>query len=121
MLPWTLTAWLHRKPEAAFATLDKLATDAGTAQKVNLDVLKACVTKQDTTAILASMDEGKALDVKATPTLFINGELLDGAVPEDQLWKVIDRALAAEGITPPASITPPANTTQPASTTPPAK
>jgi len=110
-----------RKPEAAFATLDKLATDAGTAQKVNLDVLKACVTKQDTTAILASMDEGKALDVKATPTLFINGELLDGAVPEDQLWKVIDRALAAEGITPPASITPPANTTQPASTTPPAK
>jgi len=91
-----------KKAETQFATLDKLATDEGTAQKVNLDLLKACMTKQDTTGIQASVAEGTALGVKATPTLFINGEMLDGAVPEEQLWKVIDRALA-EDTPPPAT------------------
>jgi len=109
------------KPEPAFAMLDKQATDEGTLQKVNLDVLKACIAKQDLAAIQASVAEGRALDVKATPTLFINGQLVDGAIPEDQLWNVIDSALTAEGIAPPANIAPPVNTTPPASTPPPAK
>ena len=87
-----------KKPETAFATLDRLATDEGTRQKVNLDGLKACVTKQDQTAVQASMEQGRKLDVGSTPTLYINGEKLDGAVPEDQLWKVIDRALAAQAV-----------------------
>jgi protein-disulfide isomerase len=87
----------ERKPEVSFATLDRLATDEGTRQKVNLDTLKACIAKQDTTAIQASIDEGRNLRVEATPTLFINGEKLDGARPEEEIWKVIDRALAAEG------------------------
>ncbi|HXB62105.1 MAG TPA: thioredoxin domain-containing protein [Acidobacteriaceae bacterium] len=91
------------KPETAFAALDKRATDEGTLQKVNLDVLKACVAKQDATAVLASIDQGHAMKVEPTPTLFINGEKLEGAVPEDQLWQVIDRALVAQGIAPPPS------------------
>ncbi len=91
-----------KKAETAFAVLDKRATDEGALQKVNLDVLKACLAQQDTTAIQASIDQGKALKVEPTPTLFINGEKVEGAIPEDQLWQVIDRALAAAGVTPPA-------------------
>lgn len=92
-----------KKPETAFAGLDRQATDEGARQKVNLDELKACLAKQDTTAILASIDQGHALKVEPTPTLFINGEKVEGAIPEDQLWQVIDRAMAAEGVTPPAA------------------
>jgi len=104
---WSFVDYVHahgsdisgdKKPETAFTNLDKTATDVGEVQKVNLDVLKACIAKQDTTAIQASLALGRSLKVDSTPTLFINGEKLDGAVPEDQLWKVIDRALAAEGV-----------------------
>jgi protein-disulfide isomerase len=100
---WNLVDYIHahgtdispdKKPETAFANLDKLATDEGARQKINLDTLKGCLTRQDTTAVQASMDEARALHVQATPTLFINGEKLDGALPEEQLWKSIDRALA---------------------------
>lgn len=90
-----------RKPETASAALDKLATDEGALQKVNLEVLAACVAKQDKTAILASIDQGHALHVSPTPTLFINGEKVEGAIPEEDLWKVIDRAMAG-AVAPPA-------------------
>jgi hypothetical protein len=33
--------------------------------------------------------------------LYGNGERIDGAVPEKQVWAVIDRALQAAGETPP--------------------
>jgi len=35
--------------------------------------------------------------------VFIDGERVDGAVPEEQLWMVIDRALRAAGEVPPPS------------------
>jgi len=84
----------------AFATLDKLATDEGTRQKVNLDGLKACVAGQDTAAVHASMEQGRELKVEATPTLFVDGRKIDGAVPKEDLWKVIDNAMAAAGVPP---------------------
>jgi protein-disulfide isomerase len=91
-----------KKPETASAALDKLATDEGVQQKVNLEVLNACVAKQDTTAIQASIDQGHALKVEPTPTLFVNGEKVEGALPKEQLWSVIDRAMAAASALPPA-------------------
>jgi predicted DsbA family dithiol-disulfide isomerase len=106
--------------------LDKIATDEGAKQKVNPDTLKACLAKQDTTGVEASIAQGRALNIGATPTLFINGEKLGGALPKDQLWKVIDRELTVEGITPPpppppAATTPAPAAPAPAATTPPAK
>jgi protein-disulfide isomerase len=86
-----------RKLETAVPALDKAATDAGTLQKVNLDALKTCMAAQDTKSVEASVSEGLALGVSATPTLYINGLKVDGAVPADELWKVIDRALAESG------------------------
>ena len=48
-----------------------------------------------------SMHEAEALGVEGTPFLFVDGEHINGALPEEQLWAVIDRALRAAGVEPP--------------------
>jgi protein-disulfide isomerase len=95
-------------------TLDTLAREEGKRQKVNEAALNACIAKQDETAVRASMKAAEELGVDSTPALFINGEKLDGAVPLEYVYKMIDNALTASGQTPPP---PPAPTpqTQPAS------
>ena len=66
-----------------------------------LPALDACIAKQDDTAVKASMKEGEALGVGATPALFINGEKLEGAEPVEYVYRMIDNALVAAGQTPP--------------------
>ena len=81
--------------------LDKLATMQG--QKHNLDVakLQACVKAQDEKAVRASMQEGDKVGVEATPTMFVNGQKLDGAVPADEVRLALDQALKDAGVAPP--------------------
>lgn len=97
-----------------FANLDQIALQQG--QKHNLDQgkLQACVKAQNTDAVRASMHEGDQLGVDATPTMFINGQKLDGAVPPRELRATIDRALEYAGVQPPAQPAP-----QPAPAAPP--
>ena len=83
--------------------LDTLTRDEGKRQKVDEATLNACVTKQDATAVKSSIKVGEALGVDSTPALFINGEKLDGAVPMEYVYRMIDGALTAEGQTPPAA------------------
>jgi hypothetical protein len=47
--------------------------------------------------ILASVKEAESLGVQATPTLFINGQKIDGAVPASELRAAIDSALQDVG------------------------
>jgi len=96
----------------AFLNLDKAARDEGAKHKIDPQKLDACMKKQDESAVRASMAEGDKLGVDSTPTLFINGERLSGAVPEDQMRKIIDRALAESGA--PAAPAPGAQQAQPA-------
>ncbi|HVZ59457.1 MAG TPA: thioredoxin domain-containing protein, partial [Terriglobales bacterium] len=44
-------------------------------------------------AIRASLKEGLGVGVEATPTLYINGEKMDGAATVAELTAMIDRAL----------------------------
>ena len=83
------------------AELDRLANAQG--QRHNLDVpkLQACVKAQDETAVRASMREGETIGVDATPTMFINGQKLDGAVPADEVRQALDQALKDAGVAPP--------------------
>jgi protein-disulfide isomerase len=81
--------------------LDSLTRDEGKRQKVNADLLNACIAKQDDTAIKASVKIGEDLGVDATPTLFVNGEKLAQAVPIEDVYRMIDDALTASGHTPP--------------------
>jgi protein-disulfide isomerase len=85
-----------------FSILDNLAFLQG--QKHNLDSAKLslCVKAQNDTQIKASIKEGESLGVDATPTMFVNGEKIDGALPINEIRAVLDRALQAAGVPVPA-------------------
>ena len=90
--------------QEAEKTLDKLARDEGERAKLDLKKLDMCVAKQDEAAVRASMKLGDGLGVNGTPTLFINGERISGALPQPELWTAIDRALREAGVQPPPPI-----------------
>jgi protein-disulfide isomerase len=107
---WDYADYLHGNQQAIGrekgrdgqnAELDKLA--ALQAQKQNLDVakLQACVKAQDEKAVRASMREAETVGVDATPTMFVNGQKLDGAVPPDGVRLALDQALKDAGVAPP--------------------
>jgi protein-disulfide isomerase len=87
-------------------TLDTITRDEGKRQKVNETTLNACIEKQDDTAIKASMKTGSDLGVEATPALYINGERIEGALPIEFVYRMIDSALVAAGQTPPPPVAP---------------
>jgi protein-disulfide isomerase len=87
-----------------FAALDHSAQDYG--QKSNLDAarLSACIKAQDETAVRDSLKYGEeTLGVEATPTLFVNGTKLDGAVPAEDMRRVLNAALEQAGVPLPAA------------------
>jgi protein-disulfide isomerase len=84
------------------AELDKLAIAQGQKHNLDLTKLQACVKVQDEKAVRASMNEGEAVGVNATPTIYVNGLKLDGAVPAEELRAALDRALKDAGSAPPA-------------------
>jgi protein-disulfide isomerase len=108
---WNLVDYIHSHAgelggaEKSVATanenLDKLAREEGKRQKLDAAVLDACIAKQDDSAVKASVKEAEALGVDSTPALFINGERLEGAVPLEYVYRMIDNALTASGQTPP--------------------
>jgi protein-disulfide isomerase len=85
-------------------TLDKLARDEGQRSQLDQPKLDACIVKQEETAVRASMKQGDSLGVNGTPTLFINGERISGALPQPELWIAIDRALREAGVQPPPQV-----------------
>lgn len=108
---WTYVDYLHahgaeitgpdRDPKKSFEALDRIAKQEGTLGKLDSAKLDACITKQDESQVQASVKEGEALGIDGTPALFIDGERINGAMPEEQVWMVIDRALRAAGEQPP--------------------
>jgi protein-disulfide isomerase len=122
---WDFADYIHanqkdvnseKSHDGQFAALDRMAMEQG--QKHNLDgtKLQACIKAQQDDKVKASVHEGEALGVEATPTMFVNGEQVDGALSISELRSVLDRALVQAGETPPAHPAPaPAATSQPAS------
>ncbi len=90
--------------QEANRTLDRLVREEGQRSKLDAAKLDACVTKQDESVVRASMKQGDSLGVNGTPTLFINGERISGALPQAELWTAIDRALKEAGVTPPPQV-----------------
>lgn len=84
--------------EARAAVLDKLAMDQGQKRSLDAAKLQACVKAQKDDAVRASMKEADGLGVAATPTMFINGQKLDGAVPVAEVRAALDRALKDAGV-----------------------
>jgi protein-disulfide isomerase len=91
----------ERDVTKSFAALDRIAKDEATVAKLDLAALNACLAKQDASKVKESASQAEALGIDGTPALFIEGERINGAMPEEQLWMVIDRALRAAGEEPP--------------------
>ncbi|HEX6494581.1 MAG TPA: thioredoxin domain-containing protein [Acidobacteriaceae bacterium] len=89
--------------EKAKQSLDKIALDEGTKNKLDQPTLTACILKQDATKVSASVLDGEsdALRVGSTPTYFVNGEKIEGVTSLETFYAAIDRALVAAGQTPP--------------------
>ena len=90
-----------RDLKKSFAALDRIARQEATIAKLDTTTLDACMAKQDETEINNSLKEASALGLDGAPALFVNGERINGAVPEEQVWIAIDRALRAAGEEPP--------------------
>ena len=88
--------------DSQFAALDRIAVTQGEKHKVDLPKLQACIKAQNDELVKASVREGELAGVSATPTLFINGEQLDGALPIAELRATLDRALEQAGVPVPA-------------------
>ncbi len=87
----------QKTPEGRFDTIDKMALQQGQKHNLDLPKLQACVKAQNEDSVRASMKEADGLGVNATPTLFINGQKIDGAVPINQLRAALDSALRDAG------------------------
>ena len=93
--------WLSEAPVPYLEALDRIARQEATLGKLDSARLDACLARQDETQIKASLKEADALGLEGTPELFVDGERINGAVPKEQLWAAIDRALRAHGEQPP--------------------
>lgn len=99
---WDFADYIHsnqhevnneKTPGARLEALDKLTMLQGQKHSVDVVKLQSCIKAQDESAVKASMKEAEAVGVEATPTLFVNGEKIDGAVPPSELRAALDRAL----------------------------
>ncbi|HUI84907.1 MAG TPA: thioredoxin domain-containing protein [Candidatus Binatia bacterium] len=105
---WKLADYLHANQRAIGgpqkggqtpdSELDRLTMDFGRKNGADLGRLQACVKTQSDAAVKASIAEGDKLGVSATPTLFINGERLEGALDADEVKTALNRQLLAAGV-----------------------
>jgi protein-disulfide isomerase len=119
---WQLADYLHadqreisgnqQNVQDSFTKLDQITMDFGKKNNVDAAKLQACIKAQNDTIVKASMAEGDKLNISATPTLFINGERVEGALDADDLRMAINSQLKAAGVEPPPA-PPKAAPTQP--------
>ena len=110
---WQLADYLHanqreisgnqQNVQDAFAKLDAATMDFGKKNNVDTTKLQACIKAQSDSIVKASMAEGDKLNISATPTLFINGQRIEGALGADELRAALNQQLLAAGVQPPAA------------------
>ncbi len=94
--------------DAMFANQSALGVDQlkATAKKLGMDskTFDKCLDSGETAAAVAADEKaGEAAGVNGTPALFINGRFINGAVPYEQIAKVIDEELTSKGVAIPGS------------------
>jgi len=82
-----------RDTNAAFARLDNAALDVGKKHNLDGNVLQSCLKAQPDAPLNTSVKEADSLGVDATPTLFLNGVKVSGALNEAELRQQIQAAL----------------------------
>lgn len=76
------------------AAMDAIAQDSAGKHQLKPDVLQACMAKQDESKVHSSIAEGKSLGVSATPTMFVNGQEVEGMLTAENLRLMLDHALS---------------------------
>lgn len=118
---WEFADYVHANQKAigngqdlqkATAELDRVAVDMGKKHGADINRLQACIKSQPDKQLKSSMAEGELLGLSATPTLFINGQKLEGAVDADEVRAVLNQQLLAAGVQPPAPMPAPAKQKQ---------
>lgn len=97
--------------QPAFARDDLL----GYARRLGLDVpaFTGCLDAgQFRDAVVADQREGREAGVRATPTFFINGRKIEGALPIEEFRDAIRQALREAGAAPPPADAPSARVTR---------
>jgi protein-disulfide isomerase len=111
---WTYVDYLHAHGQEitgqdhdvakSLATLDRIARQEATLGRLDETSFDSCIAKQDETVVRASTKLAADLGIEGTPAVYVNGEKVNGgAVSQNELWIVIDRALRAAGEQPPAT------------------
>lgn len=83
----------NRDLNASVARLDNAALDAGQKRKLDGTILQSCLKLQPEAQLNASVKEADSLGVSSTPTMFINGDEVSGALTEAELRREIQAAL----------------------------
>ena len=85
----------------SFNQLDHITLDIGKKNGVDETRLQACIKAQPEDTMKTSMAEADTIGVSATPTVFVNGERLEGAVDIDEVRAALNQRLLEAGIQPP--------------------
>jgi protein-disulfide isomerase len=88
---------VEKTPDGRFAALDKMTLQQGQKRGLDMSKLQACVKAQNEDGVRASIKEAEDLGLNATPTVFINGQKIDGVVGVDTMREVLDAALRDAG------------------------
>jgi protein-disulfide isomerase len=81
----------ERGTDTSTATLTAVATDAG----LDLTAFSQCLASgRQKATVQRSLDEGESFGATGTPTFFINGRMMSGALPLETFARVIDEELS---------------------------
>ncbi len=76
-----------------FAALDGIAMQKAARFGLDTAKLQACLKAQNDSGIKDSVKEGEAVGVDGTPTVFVNGQKLDGSASASEFRAAFDRAI----------------------------
>jgi protein-disulfide isomerase len=109
---WDFADYIHSNQQVVnsekgrdnqYAALDRITKTEADKFHMNSAKLQACAKDPESeAAVNASEKEGEALNVSGTPTMFVNGQMLDGARPISEIRAAFDSALQRAGVPVPA-------------------
>ncbi len=108
---WQFADYVHANQRAisgsqkdvqnSFNELDHATLDIGKKNGADATRLQACIKAQPEDVMKASIAEADTVGVNATPTVFVNGERLEGAVDIDEVRAALNQRLLEAGVQPP--------------------
>jgi len=96
---WDFTDYVHshggdlQNNQKPLEELDRIALESGKRHNADMAGLERCIREQPSEQLDQSIAEAEALGIDATPSVFVNGLKMNGAVPEEQLRMVLDKEL----------------------------